>query len=332
MATKKVTEENVEQHDLFNLDESTASYLDNPKKNEDGLYRPRLELIKNKKSGAYESTIRFLPNLTRDNKVLPSAIEKHIHYAKFENHPELSGYYDCAKNFGEKCDLCTTYWMLYNSKDEMTKEKSKLIARSTKLYQYVLIVEDENQKELEGKILVFPYGVKIKEKIKAQKEHAKRPCRVEDLSAGRDMLLKIVEKGGFANYDSSEWDDVSTIKLQDEDGEWVTPSVGTDGKIVAKQQGKVKEFLLSREVELEDFAAKHWTEEQQTKINKIIGILTGVDDDMSIGSTPKNSKTAADVLGSMDAASEAEEQLEEASSPAPAPKKSTSSFFEDLED
>ena len=40
-------------------------------------------------------------------------------------------------------------------------------------------------------------------------------------------------------------------------------------------QGKVKEFLLDRSNELEDFAPKLLTEEQQAKINEISNFLTG---------------------------------------------------------
>ena len=48
-----------------------------------------------------------------------------------------------------------------------------------------------------------------------------------------------------------------------------------DGKIAANAQAKVKDFLLDREVELEDFSPKKLNEEQQAKITEITNFLTG---------------------------------------------------------
>jgi hypothetical protein len=48
-----------------------------------------------------------------------------------------------------------------------------------------------------------------------------------------------------------------------------------DGKIATNVQGVVKNFLLERTVELEDFSPKKLTEEQQSKITEITNFLTG---------------------------------------------------------
>jgi hypothetical protein len=48
-----------------------------------------------------------------------------------------------------------------------------------------------------------------------------------------------------------------------------------DGKIKPTAQAQVKEFLLERSNELEDFAPKHLTDEQHAKINEITNFLTG---------------------------------------------------------
>jgi hypothetical protein len=42
-----------------------------------------------------------------------------------------------------------------------------------------------------------------------------------------------------------------------------------------KVQGMVREFLMKREHDLEEFGAKKLTDEQQGKINEIISYLTG---------------------------------------------------------
>ncbi len=335
MAKKEVND--VENEDfLFDLDKSevTSSYLKDKAKNEDGLYRPKLEQAKDKKN--YYATIRILPNLKRDGTLGPTAIEKHLHYADFKGNPELSGYYDCMKNFGEKCELCNMYWALKNSKNPAEQDKAKLISRSTKYYSYVLIVEDENQPTLNGKIMIFPFGYKIKQMIADQANHPKKPCRVEDLSTGRELFLHIKEVGGFTNYDSSKFEETCAIKIPNSKGVLTSVPLGEDGKIDKKYQGKVKEFLLSREKDLEEFQAVVWTDEQKVKVDKILGILSGQitpgTSDVNLESNAK-STTASSLFSapSTDVASEADDFFNSASEEASSATKGKSAdpFFEE---
>ncbi len=48
-----------------------------------------------------------------------------------------------------------------------------------------------------------------------------------------------------------------------------------EGKIEASVQSKIKDFLLDREHDLEEFAPKKLTDEQQAKITEISNFLTG---------------------------------------------------------
>jgi hypothetical protein len=48
-----------------------------------------------------------------------------------------------------------------------------------------------------------------------------------------------------------------------------------EGKIESSVQGKIKEFLMDREHDLEEFSPKKLTEEQQSKITEISNFLTG---------------------------------------------------------
>ena len=94
------------------------SFLNKKTKNQDGIYRPTLEEATDPKVG-YKSKIRFLRNLTRSGKVGPASVEKHVHYVAhgpFDSYPELTGYYDCERNYKDKCDLCGMYWKLKKSK------------------------------------------------------------------------------------------------------------------------------------------------------------------------------------------------------------------------
>src|SRR5690606_16452654 len=115
------------------------------------------------------SVIRFLPNFTKEGKVGQSAIEKITHYVDIKNVKELSGWFDSAKNFNEKCPLTDLYYSMLNSKNAILIEKAKCLKYSKKYYSYVLILEDDQQPELVGKIMIFQYGKTIRDKILAEK-------------------------------------------------------------------------------------------------------------------------------------------------------------------
>jgi hypothetical protein len=268
--------------DLFNMDENTGmDFLVKKTTTNDGIFRPSLKNAKDKKKG-YRAVVRFLPNFTKEGAIGKSAIEKMIHYVKLPNYSELNGYYDSMRNFDEKCLLTNTFWDLRNSKSVVDQEKAALIARSTKYYSYIQIIEDENQPELVGKIMVFSFGHKIKEKIAAEQtgEISGTPCNVYDVSNGKDFVLIVKEVAGFPNYDSSSFrESTSCLKLKDKNGNMreVPSTLNEDtGKktIPSNMQLAVKEYLTNREIDLEDFAPKRWTDEERSKVEKIVGILT----------------------------------------------------------
>ena len=260
--------------------DETMSVFDKTTTNNDGIYRPNLKDAADKKVG-YKATLRFLPNLLESGKIGASAIEKHIHYVDMKNEANLAGYYDCKKNHEPNCELCTEYWKLKNSKNAADNEKADLIKRTTKYYSYVLVIEDDQNPDLVGKILVYPYGYTIKEKINSERngEVTGEPCNVFDLAKGKDFRLIIKEKGGFQNYESSSFVDITPIKLFDKkSGKFKTAPVDEDGKIVnPKVQAKIKEVLLDREVNIDDHQAKKWDDAVQGKVNQVLAILNGED-------------------------------------------------------
>jgi hypothetical protein len=183
--------------DLFNggLDGKMDFLNDNStQRNNDGIYRVDLSKVKDKKRG-WRSVVRFLPNLTTDGKLGQSAIEKIAHYVNIKNPRELSGWFDSPKNFGEKCALTDLYYTMQNSNNAILMEKSKMLNYSRKYYSYVLVLEDEQQPELVGKIMILQYGKTIKDKISAEKngEISGVPRNVFDLSQGADFVMVVKE-------------------------------------------------------------------------------------------------------------------------------------------
>lgn len=273
--------ENVDIFDSIDAQSETLGFLEKKGGSLDGIYRPK---ITDKKKG-YVATIRFLPNLTKETdvkgnqKVGQAAIEKHQHYVDFKNHPELQGYFDCMKNFTDKCDFCTMYWKLKNSKNATDVEKAELISRNTKYYSYILVIEDEQNRELEGKILIYPYGYKIKEKIKDQKDGVTGdPSNVFDLANGKNFKLIMKQLGEYPNYDSSTFLDVTPIQILGRKAPVIVDEKTGKNKITDQRvKDKITKFLLDRTVNLEDHMAKEWTSEDRYKVSQILEILNGND-------------------------------------------------------
>jgi len=273
-----------ELDDLFNggLD-SKMDFLNEAKanNNNDGIYRVDLSKVKDKKRG-WRSVVRLLPNLTKEGKVGQSAIEKITHYVDIKQPKELSGWFDSPKNFNEKCPLTDLYYQMQNSKNAILIEKSKQLKYSKKYYSYVLVIEDEQQPELVGKILIFQYGKTIKDKIMAEKngEISGVGCNVFDLAAGKDFVLvvKEIQTGDetYPDYKMSMFKpETTSLPIYFKEKQAFKNAPLNDGKIEAGVQSKIKDFLLDRDHDLEEFAPKKLTEEQQAKITEISNFLTG---------------------------------------------------------
>jgi hypothetical protein len=282
---KKIKSKMAELDELFNgsLD-SKMDFLNEQKTStsNDGIYRVDLAKCKDKKKG-WRSVVRFLPNLTKDGKVGQSAIEKITHYVDIKQPKELSGWFDSPKNFNEKCPLTDLYYTMQNSKNAILIEKSKQLKYSKKYYSYVLVIEDEQQPELVGKIMIFQYGKTIKDKIQAERngEISGVPCNVFDLKSGKDFVLvvKEIQTGDetYPDYKMSMFKpETSSLPIYFKDkNAFKNAPLNSDGQIDSGVQAKIKDFLLERDHDLEEFAAKKLSEEQQAKINEIVNFLTG---------------------------------------------------------
>jgi len=269
--------------ELFNgsLDTKMDFLNEQTKTNNDGIYRVDLSKVKDKKRG-WRSVVRFLPNLTKDGKVGQSAIEKITHYVDIKQPRELSGWFDSPKNFGEKCSLTDLYYTMQNSKNAILVEKSKQLKYSKKYYSYVLVIEDEQQPDLVGKIMIFQYGKTIKDKISAERngEISGVNCNVFSLDSGKDFVLvvKEIQTGDetYPDYKMSMFKpEATSLPIYFKEKQSFKNAPLTDGKIDASVQSKVKDFLLDRDHELEEYSPKHLDEKQQSKITEITNFLTG---------------------------------------------------------
>jgi hypothetical protein len=291
-----------ELDELFNgsLDSKMDFLNEQTKTNNDGIYRVDLSKVKDKKRG-WRSVVRLLPNLTKDGKVGQSAIEKITHYVDIKNQKELSGWFDSPKNFNEKCPLTDLYYTMQNSKNAILVEKSKMLKYSKKYYSYVLILEDEQQPELVGKIMIFQYGKTIKDKISAERngEISGVPCNVFDLGAGKDFVLvvKEIQTGDetYPDYKMSMFrPETSSLPLYFKEKQAFKNVPLVDGKVDPAVQGKIKDFLTERDHDLEEYSPKKLDDQQQSKISEIINFMTGKSSSSFNSSKPESKPTSDD--------------------------------------
>jgi hypothetical protein len=306
------------QMDLFGDLGNTMDFLqDKQNVAKDGIYRVDL---KKAKEGKWRSVIRFLPNFTNDSELVkkyggpigPSAIEKITHYVNIKNLPELTGYYDSPKNFGDKCVLSETFYNLKESKNAILRENTKMLNYSKKYFSYVLVVEDQQQPELVGKIMIFQYGKTIKDKIsqEAKGEITGVPVNPFDLSVGKNftLIVKEIDTGDskYPDYKSSQFQpNSSSIMIKNNEG--LLKNVPLDevsGKIKSEYQEAVRKFMLDREYELEDYAPKRLSEDEQGKVSEIIAYVTG----KTSGRTVSNDASPSENDFSLDHASGSSEE------------------------
>ena len=263
----------------MNLDSGMEFLNKKEGKKDDGILRLDAKSAKDPKKGL-RIVMRFLPNFTSDGKLGANAVEKIVHYVKIPNQENLNGFIDSMKNFpNEKCDLTNLFWEFKNSTSVIEQDKAQLISRSTKYYSYVQIIEHETEPELVGKIMILPFGIKIKNKINEEKtgDITGTQVNVYDIANGKDFVCIVKEIGGYTNYDSSQFKSLpSAIQIPNKDGVLKeVPTVDHNGKkaIDPKFQEKVLEYLTSKTIDLNDFAPVRWDEETRTRVNKIVSIL-----------------------------------------------------------
>ena len=169
----------MENFDIFNLDNEAFVKQEIKKDEDEFIYKPYPELGKD---GVYKSLVRFLPNITNPKK---SKIHQYYVWLKDPvdgtNHKAI-----CPSTVGKKSVLKDLYWKLKNSASAKDQEISKAFSRKEDFYSLIQIVQDKNNPDLEGKIMIFKFGKKINEMIEAQLQpEYGDACNPYDLFEGR---------------------------------------------------------------------------------------------------------------------------------------------------
>ena len=171
---------------------------------------------------------------------------------------------NCVNTFGydKECPICKKNMELWNSAFESDKALASKRKRKLQFISNVYIIKNPNDPESEGKVVLFKYGQKIYDKIKAKMFPSEADKLDDDfiefvpfdLYTGADFRLTVTKQGDFPNYDLSKF---STQK----------PLLGGDDKKIDTVMNST--YLLSEFVDLSQFPSN---EETIKTLGQILGL------------------------------------------------------------
>lgn len=174
----------------------------------------RLWFLKTGKDGKAEAVIRFLPGSEKDNDPF---VQVYAHRFKFPN--DRWYWQNCPTTVGisDGCPVCEWNGTFYESGDEekIAYIKAMKSKRQLTYYSNILVIKDPSNPENEGKVFLFPYGVKIMKKIEEAAKESEVVMEDDDdyvppfdafhLIDGANFHLKVTKTKDGPNYDESKF-------------------------------------------------------------------------------------------------------------------------------
>ena len=204
------------------------------------FWKPELD-----KSGNGYAVIRFLP--APDGEELP--------WAKVYSHAFQGpgGWYieNSLTTLGKDDPLGEYNRELWNSGDEDLKNQVRKQKRKLSYYANVYIVKDPANPENEGQVKIFRFGKKIydmiMEAVNGDELEGREGINPFDFWSGANFKLRAKKVAGYPNYDSSEFQDPSTLEdLDDAQLESIWKRQHSLQALVAEDQFKSYEQLKAR--------------------------------------------------------------------------------------
>lgn len=177
-------------------------------------------------AGNAAATIRFLPiydieELKKGNIVQKKNIVEY--FSHFFQTPCGKYYVENSLTTFNETDYigeyCRLLWQAGETDPAMKKLQEKY-RRRRHFVANILVIDDSGNKENNGKVFKYKFGVKVFEKIKEKIQpefEGDAPVDVFDLFAGANFKLRIKKKDGYDNYDSSTFDSPTPIVETAED-------------------------------------------------------------------------------------------------------------------
>lgn len=218
------------------------------------------------KAGVYQSIIRFIP---WHKNPANSIIEKWVSWL-VDPVTQKGRFVDCPSSVGKQSLLQDMYWKLKKSESVQEQKKADIFSRRHNFAALIQVIKDENQSELEGKILVYRFGKKLWEKINSEmKPIMGDPHNPFDLLNGKAFHLYITKVSGFNNYDQSKFlDKVIPLCMIDDAGKLQPINANTDKQAVYN-------YLVENSPDLNKYGFKEWDQDTYDYVNGVITAVTG---------------------------------------------------------
>jgi hypothetical protein len=186
------------------------------------------------------------------------------------------------------------------------KELAKSFSRKEDYYALVQIVQDKNNPEMEGKVMIFKFGKKLNDMLEAQlKPEYGSPCNPFDLFEGKLFSIHSRKVGEWNNYD--------LCSFVGEKG-----SIEIEGRRMEKNQadmGTIMEYLKTGPKNLGSFEYKDWDD---ALTEKVMGVIRN---------TVPDGRLVNEIMAGVNTSSSSPAQSY--SAPVSAPQSSSNSLYEE---
>lgn len=182
-------------NDIFNL---SLDDFKEPEKTSGSrnIFKPE---AKAGKEGIYKAVVRFLP---WHKDVKKSVMRKWSCWLTNPGSNE-SKMVDCPSTIGKKSVLQDLFWKFKKSDSVAEQKLADNFSRRQRFASLVQIVKDDNAPENVGKIMAWPFGTKIYNKLQAEmKPEFGKPHIPFDLFEGKPFFVHVTTVAGFNNYDN----------------------------------------------------------------------------------------------------------------------------------
>jgi len=240
--------------------------VNEPQKTQGNEYSPSAAKGKN---DLYQAIVRFIP--WWQNPKHGSIQEKWVSYLQ-DPVTNRGRYVDCPSSVGKKSPLQDIYWKLKKSESVQEQKLADTFSRRHSYASLIQVIRDENAPELEGKILVWRYGVKIWEKINAELKPVVPGVDKHDpfdIMNGKAFAVVITKQSGYNNYDQTKFIDKRIpLCIPNAEGKLIPITADSD-----KQE--VFNWVKGESPDLGKYAYQDWDQDTFDYVNHVITSVTG---------------------------------------------------------
>jgi hypothetical protein len=224
------------------------------------------------KNNVYQSIIRFIP--WWQNPKHGSIQEKWVSYL-IDPITNRGRYVDCPSSVGKPSPLQDIFWKLKKSESVQEQKLADTFSRRHSYASLIQVIRDENTPELEGKVLVWRYGVKVWEKINAELKPMVPGMDKHDpfdIFNGKAFALVITKVSGYNNYDQSKFIDkkIPLCLPGEKDGKKILVPINLNS-----DKKEIFDWVKENSPDLGKYSYQEWDQDIYDYVNHVITSVTG---------------------------------------------------------